>query len=50
MPQTENNPQIKQSFENLPTFIQETVKQTGVQIQSAQQLDQCAQNLMKKNN
>lgn len=50
MPQNENNPQIKQTFENLPAFVQEAVKQSGVQIQSAQQLEQCAQNLTKKSN
>lgn len=50
MPQNENNPQIKQSFETLPAFVQETVKQSGVQIQSVQQLEQCAQNLTKKSN
>lgn len=50
MPQKENDPQIKQSFETLPAFVQETVKQSGVQIQSAQQLEQCAQNLTKKCN
>ncbi len=44
----ENSPEIKQYFDSLPAFIQETVMQSGVQIETEEQLRQCAEKLMKK--
>ncbi len=44
-----NNQEIKQYMNTLPSFIQETIHQSGVQIVSKQQLEQCVGNIMKKN-
>lgn len=44
----DQNPEIQQCFQSLPPYIQESIKQSGVEITSKQQLQQCADNLMKK--
>lgn len=35
-------------FMSLPAFIQESIKQTGVNITSEEELRKCAENLMNK--
>ena len=42
------DPEIRQCFQSLPAYVQETIHQSGVEITSKQQLQQCADNLMKK--
>ncbi len=42
------DPEIQQCFRSLPAYIQETIHQSGVTITSKQQLQQCADHLMKK--
>ncbi len=42
------DPEIQQYFQSLPPYIQETIYQSGVEITSKQQLQQCADGLMKK--
>ena len=44
----ENDPTIKQYFDSLPPFIQETIMQSGVRIESAEQLKACAEKIIKK--
>lgn len=34
-------------FMSLPAYVQETIKQTGIEITSEEELRRCAQNLMK---
>ena len=36
------------SGDSLPPYVQETVKQSGVEITSREQLQQCANHLLKK--
>ena len=48
MPQNDcltKNPEIKQYMSTLPAFIQESIHQSGVQITSKQQLEQCVNNI-----
>ena len=42
------DPMIRQCFDSLPPYVQETVKQSGVEITSREQLQQCANHLLKK--
>ena len=42
------NPEIKQYMSTLPAFIQESIHQSGVQITSKQQLEQCVNNILAK--
>ena len=42
------DPAIRQCFDSLPPYVQETVKQSGVEITSREQLQQCANHLLKK--
>lgn len=44
------NAQVNQYFNTLPAFIQENIKQTGVQFNSVQELQQVANQLLSQNN
>ncbi|BCI60273.1 hypothetical protein [Solibaculum mannosilyticum] len=44
------NSAMQQYFMSLPTYIQETIKQSGAQITTQEELRQCAENLMKFKN
>jgi hypothetical protein len=44
------NDQICQYFNTLPTFIQENIKQTGVQFHSVQELQQVANQMLSQSN
>ncbi len=44
----EENPALKQYFDSLPPFIQETIMQSGVCIENEEQLRQCARQLTQK--
>lgn len=46
----ENDPTIKQYFDSLPPFIQETILQSGVRIESAEQLKACAEKIIDNKN
>ena len=51
MPQNDcltKNPEIKQYMSTLPAFIQDSIHQSGVQITSKQQLEQCVNNILAK--
>lgn len=37
-----------QYFQSLPAYVQETIKQSGVNISSEEELRNCAENLQKK--
>lgn len=53
MPQNDiltQNPEVKQYMNSLPAFIQESIHQSGVQIVSKQQLEQCVNNILHKSN
>ena len=41
----ENN----QYFQSLPSYVQETIKQSGITIDSEEELRRCAEKLMKEN-
>ena len=44
-----NNPEMKQYFESLPPYVQETMRQSsGSQITSLEQLQKTAENLIRK--
>ena len=40
------NPQLKQEFDALPAYIQESIKQSGVDICTVEELRCCAENMM----
>lgn len=40
------NPQLKQEFDALPAYIQESIKQSGVDICTVEELRSCAENMM----
>ena len=42
-------PAMKQYFDTLPVSVQETIMQSGVEVNSLDQLKQCAQHFMQKN-
>ena len=44
------NAQVNQYFNTLPAFIQENIKQTGVQFNSVQELQQVANKMISQNN
>lgn len=44
-----NDPAMQQYFNTLPEFVQETIKQSSIQPQNKEELQKCAENLMKKN-
>lgn len=44
-----NDPAMQQYFNSLPEFVQETIKQSSIQPQNKEELQKCAENLMKKN-
>ena len=51
MPQNDiltNNPEIKQYMSTLPAFIQENIHQSGLQVTSKQQLEQCVNHILAK--
>lgn len=39
--------QMQQYFNQLPAYIQENIEQSGIEIQSIDQLKKCAENLTK---
>lgn len=39
--------EMQQYFDTLPPYVQETIKQTSVELTNKQELVQCAQNMMK---
>ena len=39
--------QMQQYFNQLPSYIQENIEQSGIKIQSMEQLKNCAENLTK---
>lgn len=39
--------QMQQYFNQLPSYIQENIEQSGIEIQSMEQLKNCAENLTK---
>ena len=41
------NPSMQQYFMSLPPYIQESIKQTGIDMKSEDELRKCAENLMK---
>ena len=43
------NAQVNQYFNTLPAFIQENIKQTGVQFNSVQELQQVANQMLSQN-
>ena len=43
-----SNPEMKQYFNTLPEFVQETITQSGAQMDTLRDLKSCAENLMKK--
>ena len=43
-----NNPEIKQYMSTLPAFIQENIHQSGLQVTSKQQLEQCVNHILAK--
>jgi hypothetical protein len=43
------NPEMQQYFSSLPIFVQETIKQSNVNINCVEDLRKCAENLMSKN-
>lgn len=52
MPQNDilnQNPEIKQYMNTLPSFVQECIHQSGIQIVSKEQLQQCVNAIMQKN-
>ncbi len=42
------HPDMKQYFDTLPKFVQETITQSGASLNTLQDLKACAENLMKK--
>ena len=48
-PNVMQDPNMKQYFDTLPPSVQETIMQSGVQVDSLEQLKACAENFMKKN-
>ena len=44
------NPEMKQYFSTLPKFVQESIKQSGVPLNSKAEMQQFADNLLKNNN
>lgn len=42
------NAQAQSYFMSLPAYVQENIHQSGIKIQSEDELRQCAENLMKK--
>ena len=51
MPQNDvltNNPEIRQYMNTLTVFIQESIHQSGLQVTSKQQLEQCVNHILAK--
>lgn len=51
MPQNDiltNNPEIKQYMNTLPAFVQESIRQSGLQVTSKEQLEQCVSHVLTK--
>ena len=48
-PKAMQDPAMKQYFDTLPTSVQETIVQSGVEVNSVEQLKQCAEHFMQKN-
>lgn len=44
-----DNIDSNQYFKTLPTYVQETIKQSGIDINSEEELRKCAEKLMKTN-
>ena len=42
--------EMQQYFNSLPAYVQETIKQNSVAFKNKQELEQCAQNMMKSAN
>ncbi len=42
------NQEMQQYFNTLPQFVQETINQSGPEMNTVQELKNCAENLMKK--
>ena len=42
--------EMQQYFDSLPAYVQEIIKQTSVAFKNKQELEQCAQNMMKSAN
>lgn len=45
--QIENDPAMQQYFNALPPYVQENIKQAGTDICSLEELQRCAENLMR---
>ena len=48
-PKAMQDPAMKQYFDTLPTSVQETIVQSGVEVNSVEQLKQCAEHFLQKN-
>lgn len=48
--QNKNDEEINQAFHALPIFLQENIKQSGIQFQSIQDLQQIANQMLRGNN
>ncbi len=42
-----DNPQMKQYFNSLPAYVQESIKQSGIEVRTLEDLRSCAENMMK---
>lgn len=47
-PKAMQDPAMKQYFDTLPTSVQETIVQSGVEVNSVEQLKQCAEHFSRK--
>lgn len=47
-PKPMQDPAMKQYFDTLPTSVQETIIQSGMEVNSLEQLKQCAEHFMQK--
>lgn len=48
-PKPTQDPAMKQYFDTLPAGVQEMILQSGAEVNSLDQLKQCAEHLMQKN-
>lgn len=45
----EENAKMRQYFNTLPTYVQETIYQSGVQVASVEELQKCGENMTQAN-
>lgn len=47
MPTNNFDQEMQQYFNTLPVYVQETIKQTGVELKSIEELVSCAESMME---